>query len=821
MLTRGARAKRACGYLFAGTALFAVTASAALAQEAESGEGGLAEIVVTAQKREQSLQDVPIAVTALTADTLTANRINTVGDLTGLAPGLTVRAAAGSTGLPSFTMRGMASTGVVPGADKEISIYLDGVYLSSSRASMFALPDIARIEVLRGPQGTLFGRNSTAGAISIITRDPTGEIGAVQSFSFGNYDQFRLRTTLDLPAVGPFSAYVSFLNDKRRGDVRNLGAGTRWDRTGPQTEVGVQFSPDYLGDKNLDSWFASVKFDPGAGFTAIYKFDRTVDHYTPEATGAILINPNYVTSANFPIGRYIAAVVNNQAVPYQLFPDGKRPKAVNNDFVTPGIQRTTGHNLTMNWQASDSLSFKSITAYRSAYVNSASQIGGLGGLTITPQAAAALVPVIGAGATALIGRRFSVTDTNAQAFSKQWSEELQANYSSDFIALTVGGIWFHSDDRSGGPRGIRNTFSVTAFPADGRIPLGGEATSYNKATSLAAYAQAEIHVTPQIDIVAGGRITNDKKSGSFVSGGTFVPTTPGSFTSGTFTGAVVSSFTYKKTKPSFALGVNYKPSNNTLLYAKYSTAFTSGGSIGGVNWDPETVGSWEAGVKTDLFDRRVRTNLALWYADYKDVQFATSGQNVNRPDLGTVLFNGIDSFKAWGAEFEATVLPADGLTLTSSVGYTDTSSQGVAAAILASAGSQGNKPSTGYIPRFREKWTVNLTANYETQPLVGDTRLDLRVDANWHSKSRGFNENPTIAQDIPGWIEYTPARWIVNARAALKDVAVGPAKVEIAAWAKNLFNDRSPTYMLNFLAYVESTTWEPARTYGVDLTMRF
>jgi iron complex outermembrane receptor protein len=160
--------------------------SAAPAPPAPAGgaqaSSGLEEIVVTAQKREQNVQDVPIAVTALTASALVNNRVESVTDLSGLAPGVNVIPAAGGSQIPSFSLRGITSYGVVPGSDKEVSIYLDGVYISSPRGSIFNLPDARSIEVLRGPQGTLFGRNATAGAVSITTRDPNGKIGVDADF---------------------------------------------------------------------------------------------------------------------------------------------------------------------------------------------------------------------------------------------------------------------------------------------------------------------------------------------------------------------------------------------------------------------------------------------------------------------------------------------------------------------------------------------------------------------------------------------------------------------------------------------------------------
>jgi iron complex outermembrane receptor protein len=197
--------------LLASTALAAVLGlpGQALAQATASENGGLEEIVVTAQKREQSLQDVPIAVTAVTQENLQANRIYTVNDLSAIAPGVTVKPSAGGISTPSFTIRGQVSFGVVAGSDKQVSIYIDGVYISSPRGSIFQLPDIQRLEVLRGPQGTLFGRNATAGAVSITTRDPSGEAHVKVEGTYGNLDAYRVRVTAETPQFGPFSAYAS------------------------------------------------------------------------------------------------------------------------------------------------------------------------------------------------------------------------------------------------------------------------------------------------------------------------------------------------------------------------------------------------------------------------------------------------------------------------------------------------------------------------------------------------------------------------------------------------------------------------------------
>ncbi len=169
----------------------------------ETQSSGLVDIVVTAQRREQSLQKVPIAVTALDSGALADLRVTNVERLSGFAPNLLITTQ-NIPSLPVVTIRGINSgvTNVVQ--DPKVGLYLDGVYIGRNSGSIFDLADIERVEVLRGPQGTLFGRNATAGAISLVTAAPSGELGGRQLLSYGNYGAFRSRTVLNLPAFGPF-----------------------------------------------------------------------------------------------------------------------------------------------------------------------------------------------------------------------------------------------------------------------------------------------------------------------------------------------------------------------------------------------------------------------------------------------------------------------------------------------------------------------------------------------------------------------------------------------------------------------------------------
>jgi iron complex outermembrane recepter protein len=819
-------------------------AAPALAQSVEDDNGGLAEIIVTAQKREQSVQDVPIAVTAVTADSLKTNRIFTVADLGSIAPGVTVRPSAGGVQVPSFTIRGQNSFGVVAGSDKQVSIYLDGVYISAARGSIFELPDVARLEVLRGPQGTLFGRNATAGAVSVVTRDPTGEFGVKLEGSYGNFDAYRLRASVDLPQMGPFSGYFSYLRNYKRGDIRNANAGQIWDRTlSPDPNFAkITRSPEFLGTADSQTYFAALKFESG-DFKMVYKFDLNNDKGTPDGTAVINFN-----AAAFPIAQLVPALT-----PAALFLNttNQAPSVVSNGWSVPRIQKVFGHNATMTWSASDNLTVKNIFAYRQTKLFAPTAIDGIGGLVMTQaafdqavlntaygavggQAAFNTFPagtqafILGQTAAGLapvfpVGGRILLVASAASNVAKQWSDELQVNYSSEKLQVTAGALWFHSDDQTGGAERTQNTvqFAVPLFSASGVIRLGNEGRYFNKATSVAAYAQLEYKLSERLTAVGGARITHDKKTSRFrwdsVVSGVIVPRPD------------IVPAEYKDTRPSFLIGLNYKPNDDTLIYGKWSNSFVSGGSVAGIGFTPEKASSFELGFKGDFLDHKLRTNLALFYVDYKGYQqpsSTTSAEaiaflNAQFGNLGTTLASNLSTFvqqahdvRAKGFEIEVTALPARGLTIGGSMGYTDTDYLNITPVFLASQGGQ-------YVPSVRPKVTGTLYASYESEPIMGDATFAIRLDGLYSSYLNLQGREPILrAQGFPDRVLGVPAHWKLNGRAAIKHITIGGAAAELAVWGRNLTNSRYENSVLNF-GFMAAANYEPARTFGVELGIQF
>jgi iron complex outermembrane receptor protein len=767
--------------LLAGVAL---AAAPAMAMAADSNVTAVQEVVVTAQKRVQNLQEVPVAVTALNQEALAANRVIDVRDLNALAPNVSVRTTVGGTNIPSFTIRGLYAQAAAPGTDKGVSLYLDGVYLGNSVGSIFQLADIQQIEILKGPQGTLFGRNATGGAISIGTRDPTGQFGVEQTFTYGNLDQFRSKTRIDLPAWGPLSAAVTYLHNERKGEVKNLGAGTTWN-FGPATNgrFGLRTSPKTLGADNTEAVFAAIKLEATPDFTVTYKFDYSTSDNTPTASGS--------AAANFDVGALGAAGVTFYQGLFAAQPNkailtpvtDKRPKAVNNWFSTPGFTRTQGHNLTATWNVNDKISVKNILSYRTMHTFGTFQLDSQGGLVNT------LIPIPGT-----LGQPMLIYNNATEQAETQWSDEIIVNVDTELVHVTGGYIHFANRIKNGipglgqviglgggvGGQGIYPGFVLTGVPTQ---------MSRYRVKSDAFYVQPEFHVTDQLDFVLGYRITMDRKTEHFRTAIPFFDST------------------YSKDRPTYLIGLNYKVNDDIFTYAKYSTGYISGGSVSSLAYKPELSESWEAGVKSDLLDRRLRSNLALFSVKYRNLQYSATGRGINRPDLSLIIINAVDA-KSYGFEWENTLVPVEGLTLMGNLGYTHSkiSNQNPALGPVAQTRAQ-----------YRPNWTGSLAAQYEVRDMPMGSRLVMRADANYRGPEwiGGYRITPQIADAT-----HVPGVWIINARVALSEIKVSNGTAEVALWARNLTNDKHSEFGGTFPWYA-TAVYERARTYGVDVSFKF
>jgi iron complex outermembrane receptor protein len=276
-----------------------VSARIASAQTPASGaaeSNQLEEVVVTAQKRAQNLQIVPVAVTAISATELEQQRIVDVNGPSGLAPNLSSYPQTNGAAVPVITIRGLSTGTGGTAVDTPIAIYVDGVYIGRANGSDFDLADIERVEVLRGPQGTLYGRNATGGAINIITKAPTGQFGITQTLSFGNYAEFRSKTRVDLPDWNGLSAEITYMHDQSDGWVKNTQPGIAADYSGLTLgHVGTIVGERTLGLRDVDAVHAALRYTGIDNLTLDYKIDYTDQRDTQAATQlvAVLLQPTW------------------------------------------------------------------------------------------------------------------------------------------------------------------------------------------------------------------------------------------------------------------------------------------------------------------------------------------------------------------------------------------------------------------------------------------------------------------------------------------------------------------------------------------------
>jgi iron complex outermembrane receptor protein len=274
-----------------GAILLAVLSVSAAAETEKSSDPGevfqIQEVVVTAQKRQQNLQDVPIAISALGAQKISDARIDKVEDISALAPNVITLPQIGGNQLAGFSIRGIVASNSAPESDNPVSIYVEGVYLGRPAGAVFEFTDMDLLEMLVGPQGKLFGRNSTGGAINIITADPAGKLGGRIDGTISNYSGRRFRARFDTPEWAGLSAQFNYFHNEHDGDVRNLGAGTTWDFTNATNGRRSTYTAGQtLGSDDTNAYRVALRFHPSDEFNILYKYDRTENHGVPAATGS-------------------------------------------------------------------------------------------------------------------------------------------------------------------------------------------------------------------------------------------------------------------------------------------------------------------------------------------------------------------------------------------------------------------------------------------------------------------------------------------------------------------------------------------------------
>ena len=755
--------------------------------EQSSQEGGLAEITVTAQKRSENLQDTPIAITAVTGATLEAKGRGDIAELGQMTPNLVFNTTAPVSGVSSGAVvfiRGIGQTDFQLTTDPGVGTYVDGVYVARSVGGVLDVLDLERVEVLRGPQGTLFGRNTIGGAISLITREPSKEFQGSASLTGGSADRADIRMSVSGPVTDSIRVGVVASSKNRDGYVHGL------------------LDDRDLGNINRDSARATLLFEPEGGFKATLSLDGTrvrEQNAANKLVGITLTPPGSTTRTDLRYNRATGGVdTETVSIPagnpslaflYNLVDApvlGTQP--YDGRWITPGLNSTyaTGPNgtrlniwgtaLTLEQSLPFDATIKAISAYRATD----------GSFNRDPD-----------------GSPLKVTENqNFDYKQKQFSQELQLTGNAfDKRLKYVAGVYYFRETGN-------DLLNVT-------LPIAfGNLTNYTfvKNKSYAAYGQVNFAITDTLGLTGGVRYTDDKKqyrvpagSGGVINGllGLFGP--PGTAT------PFIPSGTYDKSfkNTSFKAGIDWKPDRDTLVYLSYSEGFKSGGFntrylvpvTDIVTYNPELLTTYEAGVKWEGFNRHLRVNASAFHSKYRDIQLTVyeQGAPITR-NSGTARINGV--------ELEVSVLPVERLTLSGGLGYLDAKYTDVPVV-------DPNLPLDQQITRDKElaktpKWTLNGRAEYRLPVSeLGELRFNADIMYSSHVQNDAIN-----------------SKFLYQKAFAIANASIGywfdEGKWSLTAFVDNLTDKRiiesgDSNYSIGF----HEANFNRPRQYGLTLGTRF
>lgn len=722
------------------------------------------DIVVTAQKREQSIQDVGIAISVLTSESLAAKGVTTVAEVGASIPNIQVNYA---TDIVSFNIRGIGQSEFASNFDPPVAVNVDEVYLSKVFMTGLLLFDIDRVEALKGPQGTLFGRNATGGAVNFYTRKPGDVLQVGGTIGYDNYETVRGEAYISGPLAENVSARLSgMFADQGKGFYRNLTLGTR---DGKEKRFALR------GQLRWDDGTTSANLTVTYGKeTSIYAPYEGVGVFTPEslAAGEPAFCPAYLA------GKATGGDPNCVRLLDGLNPGDDDPFTSTNNLRH--IANSEAHGLVlhlerdMGWATLTSIS--SYQHFRRRYQGDSDGTPG------------------------------STLDEYWRSNINQYSQEVRLTGEVGGWNYVVGGYYEHDVFKS------RDFLAVAGGAAPGYYsPID------QKVDAGALFFHNDVAVTDTLSLIAGLRFTKEKVS---IDSDTYVFT--GVSTSGVpapidLLGILASSDalpdgpSQKHSAATYKVGIEWKPRidsaaiDRMMIYGHVSTGFRSGGynavfaamQSSFTELKAEKLTAYEAGLKSALFDRRVTVNASLFHYDFTDGFI-----NVDSDTSPVPVTINAANISSYGAELELGFRPLQGLSINNSIGWLDSkiSSQ------ISSGGESLQNNKTINSPR----WSYAVDGSYTTQ-LANDLQFTLSANANWRSSQ--YLE----ANNSPG--SHEGGYWLVGARAS---IAASDDQWSVAAWVKNLTDTRYRTYVndLPGFGFLLNIYGQP-RTYGVTLSSKF
>lgn len=735
----------------------------AVAKEPAGTTAHIDEVIVTAQHREENVQSVPVAISSFTNDDIAKLKLDSVESLASVTPNLTLVPQASGNTTFAVSMRGLSSTDSVITADSPVGIYVDGVVISKMAGGVFDFIDLERVEVLRGPQGTLYGRNTPAGAINLITKKPSGTFGFNAGVGFGNFNQREVKLGVDTPSLelgglGSVSARVSMRYLDREGWVTNTTTGKDLDtrhRTGGRL---------------------ALRWLPNDDLTVDYTYDRISIDERPPAAQLTRDFTGY-------LGAYVQPDRQTHiAAGYELGPAAPGTFSVGADKTKLSI---IGHALVADWSVTPTFSLKSISGFRESRDEEPTDYDG------TPLAWA---------------------DFNSIVKLRTFSQEFQSVGSAlDDRLNYVAGLYYYAENANVHAPGVFGFGTVKQEP---------QFKTSNQARAVFTQLDYKPSMFDQrLTITAGLRYTTENrelKDDKLILNDSVV-----------LADVDHVSKTFSNTTP--ALTLTWDWSNDINTYFRYAEGWRSGGFNGRSStneqirtpFDPESLKSYELGLKSLLWDRRIQFNAAVFYSDYSDLQTAITEPASTGVGFQTTNSN-IGKIAITGVEAEAKIVFTEDLALSLSYAYLKTDVRSYELCLPANSANCvfTNVKNEATIPLIsKNAYTAAVDYRIAALPL-GDLRLNL--DANYKSAAGGGGQT-LVTHPMADDPSYIHAYTLVNGRFIWGNVPVGQGTFEASVWGRNLTNEDTAQFATNLNGSLDiaTTRFLTPRTYGIDFNYKY
>lgn len=713
-------------------------------------------VVVTATKRAESLQDVPISISAFNAAQIEATGSQNVQDLANSIPNL-VYPSSREGGGADISIRGVFQQAqpLQIGFDNGYGVYLDGVYMGKHFSINQDLGEIDRVEVLRGPQGTLFGKNTIAGALNIVSKRPGNEFEGRVSADIGNYNLKRVRASVNLPIIEDVLAVrVALAGTERDGYVENM-------------TLGVDLANiDDINGRVLVGFTPTSKTGIYLSLDHRHSVSR---HY--EAENAEIGATNYITDN----------------VPYTVY----------RDFVDRNDLKTFGTSLTVEHEFDNQFSLTSITGYRNDKINAPRDVD---------------------------GSSFRGYNRNQMLISQElFTQELRLTSPQYERFDYVAGLYYFNQKNS------RNEVAQVLPTWQPAIAGFANFDYVVDVESYAAFIHSNFHITDELTLFGGLRYTDETKelaANQTSNPVTILPTFGVPFGEANITEDVQDS------DVSYTAGLRYQITDDVMAYGSVSTGYKSGAfNVGGnitnsvlaneLTVDPEFVTSYEAGIKSRLFDGRAQVNGAIFLLNYDDLQVRVFDPSVGL--IGSNVLKNAASVESYGFELELSARPSDALLLALGIGYVDStykSFEGVP--LQRPAGSFGDANdgvidrrtnATGNRVPLAPEWTINAAVGYDV-PLPNQGAWRSRLDYNYISERYGADGSTNDPADL------LPGYSLVSIRTGYESP---DERYSVYLWARNLTDETEldETRFIQFITSRLQQRYIEPRTYGVSLSMKF